>query len=238
MASAITHSLSSPHRSVVHITGEVDLASVPRLRAILTSCAGDPVHEFVVHVGDVTFMDCSGLGPLLEARARLGERLQLSNQPRAVSELVRLIGLTALFPVDHLAPPDGPGPAAEPDGPTGTYESRRPAAPRAITPPAARGLAADPLLRTEVRLRAAAVRAPVFGAATGDGVAVEQAKGLLMASLGCSAPQALRALRQISWDRDASVQDVAAALVDAAQTSGIPAAVVGFVAVGRSPLAP
>jgi len=46
---------------------------------------------------------------------------------------------------------------------------------------------------------------------------IEQAKGLLMAGLGCDAQQAAHALLQLSWDREAPIEDVAVALVAAAQ---------------------
>lgn len=51
---------------------------------------------------------------------------------------------------------------------------------------------------------------------------IEQATGLLMASLGCDATQASRALLQISWDQDATVLDAALTVVAAAQDSRSP----------------
>jgi len=97
MASAISHFQSSPHYSIVRVTGELDLITAPLLRAALKCADADPVHEFVVELSAVTFMDCSGLAPLLEAHATLGGRLRLCDLPRAVSWLLHLTGLDATF---------------------------------------------------------------------------------------------------------------------------------------------
>jgi hypothetical protein len=74
------------------------------------------------------------------------------------------------------------------------------------------------------------------GAAIGNRMVIEQAIGLLMARLGCDAKQASHALLQISWDHDAPVQDVAVALVAAAQNSRTPAKPTEFsaTAIGRA----
>ena len=75
----------SSHRSIVRIAGELDLVTAPLLRALLKSADDDLTHEFVVTLPGITFMDCAGLAPLLEAHAELGGRLRLRDLPRAVS---------------------------------------------------------------------------------------------------------------------------------------------------------
>jgi hypothetical protein len=49
---------------------------------------------------------------------------------------------------------------------------------------------------------------------------VDQAKGMLMQALGCSADDALERLRQISQERNLRVTDVAKAIIDARGARG------------------
>jgi len=81
---------SSPGRGVVRVAGGVDLAAAPGLRELLEQACADPVRPVVVDLSGVTFMDCAGLGVLLEAAARAGDRLSLRGTPRPVAELLRL----------------------------------------------------------------------------------------------------------------------------------------------------
>ncbi|MEV2273592.1 STAS domain-containing protein [Nonomuraea africana] len=61
-------------RAVVHVRGEVDLATAELLGAVLDEIAavGGPWVE--VDLGQVPFMDCSGLRVLFRAKQRLQER--------------------------------------------------------------------------------------------------------------------------------------------------------------------
>jgi anti-anti-sigma factor len=214
MASAISRSHTSPHRSVVRVSGELDLVSAPVLRAVLTSADADTRHEFVVEFSGVTFMDCSGLAPLLEAHARLGGRLHLCDLPRAVSWLLHLAGLDATFAIDSATRSSAPGGGA---GPLLQDVARDD--PRL---PWATSVDEDALVRAEgeeTRLDAREAQPAAPGGAIGRRITIEQATGLLMASLGCDARQASRALLQMSWEQDTSVHDVADALVAATRTS-------------------
>ena len=101
----------SSDRSVVRIVGEIDLDTAPRLRRVLERAAPDPGGDLLVDLSGVTFMDCSGLAPLLEAKNRLKSRLTLTGVPQRVLELLRLTGLQAVFGViDEIAPlsPEAP----------------------------------------------------------------------------------------------------------------------------------
>ena len=51
----------------------------------------------VVDLTQVTFMDCSALGLLMSARARLGSRLWLRGVPPSVAWLLQLTGLQDMF---------------------------------------------------------------------------------------------------------------------------------------------
>jgi len=101
----------SSDQSVVRIVGEIDLDTAPRLRRVLERAAPDPGGDLLVDLSGVTFMDCSGLAPLLEAKNRLKSRLTLTGVPQRVLELLRLTGLQAVFGViDEIAPlsPEAP----------------------------------------------------------------------------------------------------------------------------------
>ena len=104
-------SRSDSSRSLpVWVTGEIDAATVPGLRRALKEATPDQSGRVVVDLSGVTFMDCSGLGPLLEAETRLGSRLSLRGVPPRVTALLRLAGLQARFGIadDATAGMSGP----------------------------------------------------------------------------------------------------------------------------------
>jgi anti-anti-sigma factor len=91
---------ASPRDTDVHVirlAGELDMAAVPDLVDQLAEAAKVPAPTpVVVDMSGVTFIDCSGLDPLLEARARLDGRLRLQNASPPVRRLLRLLDLTTL----------------------------------------------------------------------------------------------------------------------------------------------
>ncbi|MER6298952.1 STAS domain-containing protein [Kitasatospora sp. NPDC001539] len=89
----------APH--VVRAYGEIDLDTAPRLRRDLSRALAEH-RDVVLDLSGVTFMDCSGLGVLVDARNqadRQGSRLLLRGVGRPVARLLKLTGLTG-----HLAP--------------------------------------------------------------------------------------------------------------------------------------
>jgi anti-anti-sigma factor len=89
---------------VLWVTGEVDLLTAPILRRRLHQAAAGGAGEagaaeLVADLSAVTFMDCAGLEPLLEARAYLGGRLRLRGVPWAVVHMLRLTGLLTTFTI-------------------------------------------------------------------------------------------------------------------------------------------
>ncbi|MBD0692084.1 STAS domain-containing protein [Streptomyces sp. CBMA123] len=91
----------------VRARGEIDLDTAPRLRRELERALDE--HPVVaLDLSQVTFMDCVGLGALIQARDQAdhsGRRLILYGISRPVARLLKLTGLTRrLTPV--------PGPAA------------------------------------------------------------------------------------------------------------------------------
>jgi anti-sigma B factor antagonist len=59
---------------IVSLAGELDLYNAEQVRsALLDACAGGP-EVLVVDLGEVTFIDSTALGVLIEARSRLADR--------------------------------------------------------------------------------------------------------------------------------------------------------------------
>jgi anti-anti-sigma factor len=98
--------------ALITLTGEIDLTSVPMLRASLRQCLRDGVRSIHVDLTYVTFCDCSGLNAFLEAAQRTaaaGGALRLHDPPAMVARLLTLTGsgfLLAAFPMPSRLPHD------------------------------------------------------------------------------------------------------------------------------------
>lgn len=147
--------------------GDLDIASAPVLQSVFTVLCDRDVPLLELDLTAVTFMDCAGVVPLLQARARLGDRLRLYAPSRPVTWLLELTDLTESFVV---VGPAAPSPAVYLD----------------LTEQA--GSTSDDLAAQGTGLQLA----------LSTGATIEQAKGLLMGSYGCSAPQASERLRRTS----------------------------------------
>ena len=93
----------------VHVSGDLDVATGPALAArldrILTRRPGDGV---VLDLTAVPFMDCTGLRPLLRARARIADRFWLRGPQPPILRLLDLTGLTGTL---RILPAHSPWPA-------------------------------------------------------------------------------------------------------------------------------
>ncbi|MEV5568134.1 anti-sigma factor antagonist [Streptomyces sp. NPDC052196] len=87
---------------VVRATGELDILTTPLLSGNLVAAQwGSHIPCLVVDLTDVTFMDCSALGPLCAARARCLDRagwLRLVYAGRGIGLLLRVTDLADAFP--------------------------------------------------------------------------------------------------------------------------------------------
>jgi anti-anti-sigma factor len=92
---------------VLSVAGELDLATARDLRRRLEQHRDTPT-EIVVDLDAVTFIDCAGLRPLLEARATFGDRLFLQSVPPRVSRLLTLLKLEHSLPVIDARTPGSP----------------------------------------------------------------------------------------------------------------------------------
>ena len=180
----------SPRCPPVWVTGEIDIATAPRVRRALARAVPDSSGQVIVDLSGVTFMDCSGLGPLLEAETRLGGRLSLRGVPAKVAALLHLAGLQGRFRLTDAA--------------AGTSVPTRPAGDLQRGGSGAAGI-------LELEDKVASQRARVSGRAR-----IDQAKGLVMATHGCDAEQAWQMLFRASRAKGVQVHDLADALAEAA----------------------
>lgn len=86
---------------ILHLTGELDVATAPALRARLDRAVKAGVREVVVDLGGVTFIDSVSLAALVAARARLGEygRLAVVAEHPFVSLVLEASGLDSVLDV-------------------------------------------------------------------------------------------------------------------------------------------
>ena len=95
------------------MTGELDLATAPDLQAQLDRVAGQhPDHGIIIDLTAVSFMDCAGMRPILQCRARLAERLYLRGVQPRVARLFDLAGVPGILQI--LDDDQHHGPAAAP----------------------------------------------------------------------------------------------------------------------------
>lgn len=104
-----TNRTQQPAGTVLRVAGELDTFSSDRLREYLHRVGSRPDGAVVVDLSAVTFMSCTALAVLAEARAQLGPRLILGSRSRVVSRLLQATHLSSFFPCLDA---DGPGPAA------------------------------------------------------------------------------------------------------------------------------
>jgi anti-sigma B factor antagonist len=89
-------------RTVLSVTGEVDMASVSELRAAVDSALADGTAELWIDLSRTGFMDSGGLHVLLDARRRLldlNRRLAVICPGGAVRRLFEVAGVVEWLPV-------------------------------------------------------------------------------------------------------------------------------------------
>ena len=86
--------------SVLAVSGEVDVATVPRLREQLHGLVAEGHTRIVVDLDGVDFLDSTGLGVLVGALKRVrsndGELSLVCTQPR-IRKVFEVTGLTKVF---------------------------------------------------------------------------------------------------------------------------------------------
>ena len=92
-------------RTVLAVTGEVDIASTPTLRSAVEGALDAAAQDLWLDLGATTFMDSSGLHVLLDAQRsaeRLGRQFTIICPPGSVRRVLDLTGIVkSLRVVDH-----------------------------------------------------------------------------------------------------------------------------------------
>jgi anti-sigma B factor antagonist len=98
-------------RTVVDISGEIDVYTAPTLREHLSELVADGKYHLVLDLEQVAFLDSTGLGVLVgglkRVRAHQGSLELVCTQER-ILKVFRITGLTKVFPI-HGSVPDALG---------------------------------------------------------------------------------------------------------------------------------
>jgi anti-sigma B factor antagonist len=87
---------------VVGVSGEVDVYSAPKLKECLTDLLESGASTVVVDLSEVAFLDSTGLGALVEARAATSEAggsLPLVCSQERILKLFTITGLDGVFAI-------------------------------------------------------------------------------------------------------------------------------------------
>lgn len=89
-------------RALIQIGGEIDLATCPQLQAVLVELVDRGCRQLIVDLGQVSFLDCTGIGVLVDARRRVqeyGGSLKLVRPKPLVRRVLTLTGMTTVLPI-------------------------------------------------------------------------------------------------------------------------------------------
>ena len=90
------------HRTVLAVTGEVDLATAPELGSAVDTALASGAQELWLDLSATAFMDSSGLHVLLDAHRRMGglrRRLAIVCPGGAVRRLFEIAGVADALPL-------------------------------------------------------------------------------------------------------------------------------------------
>jgi anti-sigma B factor antagonist len=89
-------------RTVVQVTGEVDVYTAPKLREQLVSLVDAGRYDIIVDLDSVEFLDSTGLGVLVGGLKRVRTHdgsLRLVCSQERILKIFRITGLTKVFPI-------------------------------------------------------------------------------------------------------------------------------------------
>ena len=89
-------------QTVVHLGGEIDVYTAPKLREQLIELVSDGSYHIVVDLEKVDFLDSTGLGVLVGGLKRVRNHdgsLQLVCTQEKILKIFRITGLTKVFPI-------------------------------------------------------------------------------------------------------------------------------------------
>jgi len=87
---------------VLDVTGEIDIYTTPQFKAAVNEAIDEGKPAVMVNMADVTYMDSSGFGTLLNLTKRLRERsaiLQLVRCNEAIARMLQITRLNTIFGV-------------------------------------------------------------------------------------------------------------------------------------------
>jgi anti-anti-sigma factor len=90
-------------RATIHIGGEIDLATCPRLQAVVVDLVDRGCSQLILDLDQVSFLDCAGIRVLVDARRRIQEHggsVRLVRPGPLVWRVLALTGMTTVFPID------------------------------------------------------------------------------------------------------------------------------------------
>ena len=90
----------SAERMLIGVSGELDLATAPTLRAAMEKAAKTNVPVVRVDLADLSFLDSSGISVLVEARSALDQRgcpLVLHRVNDRIARVLEVAGLKGFF---------------------------------------------------------------------------------------------------------------------------------------------
>lgn len=107
MTELVVHFSVDGDRSVLRLSGELDLETVAELRMhAQAELAARRCTTLTIDMSGVTFVDSSGLGLLIELRqmaAVSGIRLDLANVSPGAARIIEIAGLTAALGLDETS---------------------------------------------------------------------------------------------------------------------------------------
>ena len=89
-------------RTVVEVTGEIDVYTAPKLREQLAELVDSGRHDIVVDMQGVEFLDSTGLGVLVGGLKRIKQHdgsMNLVCTQERILKIFRITGLTKVFPI-------------------------------------------------------------------------------------------------------------------------------------------
>jgi len=104
---SLTIDLSSEQDGTVQIfrlTGSLDVATSPTLRAALLEAAGHEGHSLIVDLTHLEFLDSTGLGALIGAHRRASEQKGSLRIVAPEGQILRLLRITGLLDVLGVYP--------------------------------------------------------------------------------------------------------------------------------------
>jgi anti-anti-sigma factor len=87
---------------LLHLTGELDLATSAALDAELRRCDESDAARILLDLTELEFIESTGLRVLLDAAARSranGNRLAMTPPPRQIERTLRLVGVIDRLPI-------------------------------------------------------------------------------------------------------------------------------------------